>query len=1190
MGLTKQQLEALNQSSFPNNNAGAITPDILRQYNASVISNTVNQDTYSTDSASFSSSIASLNNFSSSLDATFATDAQLNASSSTLQANINRKLDTASFNSYTQSTNDFTASISTSVGLLQTFSGSEYKADSSSFDSRILAITASVPAGTVSSSAQIVAYNIFATTASVTASINTLSSSIYETDATQSNQISANSQSAATSFSASNASITSLSSSVSSISGAFATSFSASGANVVALSASIYTTDSNQQNQINSLINATSSYAISSSVKAVTDGLQNEINTLSTTASVNLLSASIFQTDATQSINIGNNSSSIGLLQTFSGSQYKNDSSSFDSRINSAGGNVSVQEEGTILGNATSFNFIGAGVTATVSSGTASVTIPGGGGTIATGSFATTGSNSFLGTQTLLETGSWGGVLLNVQSGSIKFNGQVADTGWEGTGSIFLTPVNLPHGSTKVVFQTEYQSGSTTPNGYDYILGIGRQGDTYSKTVDLGTDSTLDVSRANLVGFNFTTTASFNLFSGSQYKNDSASFDTRINSGTITGSSIVTASVSQSTITFTKGDNSTFNVTITGSTFDTGSLLVTASFDNGTRNLTFTKGDATTFNVNIPDVSGSNVDTSSLVTTASFNAYTQSTNTFTASQIVSNSYFATTGSNSFVGSQWFSDTNTNTYSALSEWSGSLILSAKGYTTSSFPQLTSSLANSAGVGFVNLLFKGDGVEANTILSGSNNILANPTAPTATFYRQVGNGNLALLGTLPQVSASMLFPITMNGNVINGTGNPITLRGPVSSSGWTINANNIQGTLNLGSSTALHAEKLVSAVSLTVNNIPGTLSIIANQSTITGSTTILGNTIAGGVTLNLSSSAIGMNNNIINDSSCTLTNAFYSSSLGFGTLSILRNNIGGQTNAIIVSGSQPAGTTNSPSFSDNFIGGGNNTIYGDTSNAAVVSTNAYHSALRNIVFGQQLIITGSSLSTAPSTVGSAFFGRYNDLSGNKDLTAQTIFAVGTGNSTTRKTGFLIDSGSNTFVEGTFNVSGSTAFTGSLTIQSGSGDLFVYGNKQFNVGAFYSTITQSGSAAVSQSMLFNNTTISQGVTLNGGTTQLTVTNSGTYNIQFSAQLLADTGADTIYIWLKKNGTNVDNTATKLVLANNEGNVAAWNFVENAIANDYFELCWQSTSGDAVLLAEAASGNVPAIPSVIVTVTQVR
>ena len=60
-----------------------------------------------------------------------------------------------------------------------------------------------------------------------------------------------------------------------------------------------------------------------------------------------------------------------------------------------AGTSISVQDEGSILGNATSFNFIGAGVTTTLSSGTASVTIPGGGGgsgSIDTGSFITTGS------------------------------------------------------------------------------------------------------------------------------------------------------------------------------------------------------------------------------------------------------------------------------------------------------------------------------------------------------------------------------------------------------------------------------------------------------------------------------------------------------------------------------------------------------------------------------------------------------------------------------------------------------------------------------------------------------------------------------------------------------------------------------------------------------------------------------
>jgi hypothetical protein len=175
-------------------------------------------------------------------------------------------------------------------------------------------------------------------------------------------------------------------------------------------------------------------------------------------------------------------------------------------------------------------------------------------------------------------------------------------------------------------------------------------------------------------------------------------------------------------------------------------------------------------------------------------------------------------------------------------------------------------------------------------------------------------------------------------------------------------------------------------------------------------------------------------------------------------------------------------------------------------------------------------------------------------------------------------------------TINATGGNALiaTGSVII---TGSLSVNGNNitSLAAGAFYSSQTQSGSSAVSQSMTFNNTSINENVNVNSNT-QLTVTNSGTYNIQFSAQLLADTGADTIYIWLKKNGSNVSNSATKLVLANNESNVAAWNFVENANANDYFELCWQSANGDAVLLAENSSGNVPAIPSVIATVTQVN
>ena len=61
MGLTKAQLEALNITSFPDNTTGLITPAILRGYNTASIENTVNQDVYTTDSASVKTSINALN-------------------------------------------------------------------------------------------------------------------------------------------------------------------------------------------------------------------------------------------------------------------------------------------------------------------------------------------------------------------------------------------------------------------------------------------------------------------------------------------------------------------------------------------------------------------------------------------------------------------------------------------------------------------------------------------------------------------------------------------------------------------------------------------------------------------------------------------------------------------------------------------------------------------------------------------------------------------------------------------------------------------------------------------------------------------------------------------------------------------------------------------------------------------------
>jgi hypothetical protein len=149
-------------------------------------------------------------------------------------------------------------------------------------------------------------------------------------------------------------------------------------------------------------------------------------------------------------------------------------------------------------------------------------------------------------------------------------------------------------------------------------------------------------------------------------------------------------------------------------------------------------------------------------------------------------------------------------------------------------------------------------------------------------------------------------------------------------------------------------------------------------------------------------------------------------------------------------------------------------------------------------------------------------------------------------------------------------------------------------FNVGTFYDTTTQSGSANVSQSISYNTTDITKGVSVVSGS-RLTVANAGVYNIQFSLQVdrISGSGTDTVYIWLKKNGTNVTNSAGAITISGGAAaakTISAWNYVVDAVANDYYELVWQTTDANIQLINATATGNVPGIPSAIVTVTQVR
>lgn len=168
------------------------------------------------------------------------------------------------------------------------------------------------------------------------------------------------------------------------------------------------------------------------------------------------------------------------------------------------------------------------------------------------------------------------------------------------------------------------------------------------------------------------------------------------------------------------------------------------------------------------------------------------------------------------------------------------------------------------------------------------------------------------------------------------------------------------------------------------------------------------------------------------------------------------------------------------------------------------------------------------------------------------------------------------------------GITKYTTAAGIFSG------YQAQYTNYGAFYSTGSQTNPIAnISRSMVVESTSLSNGVTVVDGS-KMTVTNPGIYNLQFSVQLeKSSNGVNTAYIWLKKNGANVSNTSTAIDILKQAGGggktVAAWNFVESLNAGDYLELVWQSSDTDMTLHAETASGNLPAIPSIIATLTQV-
>jgi hypothetical protein len=484
-------------------------------------------------------------------------------------------------------------------------------------------------------------------------------------------------------------------------------------------------------------------------------------------------------------------------------------------------------------------------------------------------------------------------------------------------------------------------------------------------------------------------------------------------------------------------------------------------------------------------------------------------------------------------------------------SGSAQISALGFVSSS---VTGSSIVTASFASQNLTFtKGDGSQFSLFIpDNSGSVLPSGVVSGSSQinYPQISNIPSGIVSGSSQLTASYDQRYALSGSGGGGTGNGFPFSGSAV----------ITGSLSV-------SETIKSQVYINPQTIDGFTIPTGNNAMLVGPVAVSGSIVVEGT-----SNLIVLSQ--VTSSSTPLPSGVVSGSSQLTASYDLRYALSGSGGSTILTGS--FATTGSNTFI------GNQTI---TGSLFLSSSNPIEIIAPNF--------PGSPAPGGVSVTGSVAVNGNFAVNGGNFVVGQinTPKIVGNGSP-----GLDIVSNVQIYNDGNINNARILGVSGSVHVSQSlyTGDLYVGGNKQFNVGAFQSNVSQSGSANVSQSIQLEVTDISQGVSIVSGS-RITIANSGTYNIQFSSQVdrSSGTGADQIYIWLKKNGTNVPATAGAVTIDGNTAaakTIAAWNYVVDSVSNDYYELCWQSPDANIVITRLAASGNIPSVPSTICTVTQVR
>lgn len=147
-----------------------------------------------------------------------------------------------------------------------------------------------------------------------------------------------------------------------------------------------------------------------------------------------------------------------------------------------------------------------------------------------------------------------------------------------------------------------------------------------------------------------------------------------------------------------------------------------------------------------------------------------------------------------------------------------------------------------------------------------------------------------------------------------------------------------------------------------------------------------------------------------------------------------------------------------------------------------------------------------------------------------------------------------------------------------------------KRARYGQFLDTTTQTAAAInTAYAITYNTTDISNGVYVGSPTSRLYVDEPSLYNFVFSIQLdKTSGGTGNFWIWPSVNGTDVPNSASQIRIQGNNAEIfAAAGFFLNLNAGDYVEFKFAVDDTSTQLAYFPASAFAPAVPSIIVTVT---